>query len=478
MNRTARFATPVLVLLAFSLLLGPIAAADDAAPGQVRTDPGSVAGYTIVGTGAPMTMLLYEPVIPAPVDPGEPHLEASESYTRVSLSTGPTARALASSFWPGPLFGDGMETITEDQFGYPIKADARYPQGPETDEQELPGVGAGMRGSALGLDVVAESTSKRSPSEEAAGFGNVASLSTATVEDGIAHTSVLSTASDVRLLGGIISIGSVRTTLEATSDGAAGHAAGATEVSGLTIAGSGFTVDEEGPRPVEDDSPGQGSLAVPRALPGAEELREALGIEVELLPHADAGEGADVSRSAGGLRITVDTNVMHAALNQLPLFELVDALPDEMATELYPLLDLSPKIVYILGRASVRAAATEPLDLDLGLPPPPAPAPVSPPADVHSDLAAVADFTAPPAPEAPAPAEPKTAPGLEAPVTAVSEQLPELFGGIPAALVIAAMLLVGLAGRGLAALTPLALGGTAPPCTQGAPQRAPNLRGG
>lgn len=474
--------TPVVVALALALTVlvaapGLAASEADPAPTELRTDAEGLGGFTITGTATPLVVEFFEPVIPAQVEPGEPHFEASESYTSASLSTGPTSRALASSLWPGPLLGDGLGTLVEGQV-YPVKADARYPQGPEEERLELPG-GSGMRASARGLDVLAEATSARSPSRAAAHFGNVASTSGATVEDAIARSRVRSAVTDVALLEGLITVAGVRTELEASSDGATAATGGVTEVTGLAIAGQGFVVDEQGVRAVEDGAPGKTSLPVPSSLPDADQLRELLGVVVELVPHSEAVEAADASRSAGGVRITVDTAAMRAALAVLPIGELVDAVPDDVAARVAPLLQLSPRIVYVLGRGEVRAVASRPLDL--GVPDPAVTAP-SPGGRDEGFLAAPGPPPAPDAPPGPATAPPEAPTRLMPPAVAppvpssAGRGLPALFAGIPPAAVAIAVALTGLAAYGLSGLTTMAFGGSASACALGASRRVPDLR--
>lgn len=338
---------------------------------EVRTATPGLGGYAIEGEAAPLAVRVFEPVSPSAsfTDPGDPHAEANEAFSRANLSTGPDARALASSVWPGTLLGDGFGTITGEILGdpqdYPAEADARYPGGPETATG--PSQGQLMRASAKGLDVVAQARSSESPSPNAVSYGSARSRAETTVVEDVAINRVDSAVSDVRLLEGLVSIDSVRTTLEARSDAATGATGGITEVTGLTIMGTGYTVDQGGLRPVEEESGGETLLDVPSTLPGAEELREQAGIEVRLVGHEETVDGAIAERAAGGLEIVVDSNKLRAVVDTLPLEEAISGLPEDLRSELAPVLRLSPRIVYVIAAGKVRAAASLPPEFDVSL---------------------------------------------------------------------------------------------------------------
>ncbi|MBW3664154.1 MAG: hypothetical protein KY469_13730 [Actinobacteria bacterium] len=448
---------------------------------EIRTDPGELGGYTSKAEASPFSILFFEQSIPIPTDPGEPQMEASTSYTRTTLQTGPTSRATASSTWPGPAFGDGFSTICSCEEDWFVRANASYPAPPHEDDQAAPGTGSGMHAEALGLDVLATAVSSQSPNPENAGYGSVSSLSLSTVpeDEAVTVTSMDAAAEDVALMGGVITIDSVRTQMTARSDGVTGTTTGHTEVNGLTIAGQGYVVDEEGARPVQDEEPGDGPPPVEN--PAQQDIREALGIEVILTAHEETVNGADAAREAGGLIIVVDTTVMKEALTgPVPINDVIANLPPDIYVALLGFLGLGPEIHYVFGRGSVRAAATEPFELP-PLPPPPA-APVDPPAPVPP----ATGVSNPPPPQTgvfqppvAAPAEP--APQVAPPPTGGGE--PQVLAaipagsGIPSTTYVLWLALVALAAYALPYLTDRAMGGmTSPFCERGAPKRVPDLR--
>ena len=376
MKVTTRFpdaAKHLATIVTGALLITPLAGAAFAAQdGEIRTQAPELGGYAMETSAAPLSVLFFEQVIPIPTDPGDPQFEVTEAYTEAHLSTGPDARALGSSLWPGAAFGEGFSTICECGQDYAVKADARYPGEPHESTKEAP-TGGGMHAEALGLDVLGRAESSQSPNPENVRYGQVASRSTATVRKGVATTTVDASASDLSLAAGIITIDEVRTTIEGSSDGEKAKVAGRTTVTGLVIAGTGYTVDDKGIRPVEDGKPGGGIVPLPSSLPVGDELRKALGIEVELIPHETEVNGPDAERTAGGLRITIDTAVMKSALSTLPVsvYDVIGQLPREIRTQLYPFLALAPEIVYIIGRGEVEVGARLPFVVPSPPPPPP-----------------------------------------------------------------------------------------------------------
>jgi hypothetical protein len=109
--------------------------ASSAAPvsgATIRTDT-SLGGYSVKTNAAPVKVLIDDPASAIPHEPGSAILEVDPAYTAVTLESGPNARALASALWPGTLLGDGIGAATGGQLpGYPVKADARYPDKPYT----------------------------------------------------------------------------------------------------------------------------------------------------------------------------------------------------------------------------------------------------------------------------------------------------------------------------------------------------------
>jgi hypothetical protein len=475
---------PLLAAVAVSCVaLAGTAGAQEA---EVRTDTPDLGGYSVDATASPLLVLLDDPSVPVPRPPDSALIEADPSYTRTTLSTGPQSRALSSTVWPGTLFGDGINTATGGRSGdYPVAADARFPGGPvEKVVEPVPGSGVGMFSRALGLDVVAEAKSGASPNPNLLGVGQAQSRSSSTVLEGVGASSATSDVSDVSLMGGVIRVRNVHSTLESRSDGTTGATIGTTTVTGLEIGGMGFVVDDNGVRPVQSGKP------APPVAPGVPaqttDPLETLGITVEPPLQSQTIEGSTARRVAQGLRITVDTVVFRQALNATPLSEVLipifSGAPPEFQGELFYLLSATPKITFIFAAASTSAAANLPIVFDF---PPLAPAPAPlPPATTPSTPIASAlapagggGFSAPPAPVTGGALPPDIAETIR-PVAAPRAPV-EGFGGIAAGLLLLGLLGAAGAGVGLNRLRDAALAGglLGKGCTFGAPGSVPDLRG-
>jgi hypothetical protein len=469
-RRTASLATLVVLTGAMASSSGPASGAD------IRTDT-TLGGYSIKTNAAPLKVLLDDPASAIPHEPGTAILEADPSFTAATLETGPASRALSSALWPGTLLGDGIGAATNGQLpGYPIKADARYPDKPYTATAQ--DNGAFMQAQALGLDVRAMARMNPSDVPGTLDVGLASSVSTANVKDGVAIGTAESHISDVSLLAGIIKVGSVSTTLTVKGNGTKATSTGSTVVSGLTINNVGYVVDEKGARPVGTPVD-QGSGVLPT---NAADPAKALGITITGIVQSHSQDATTATREAQGLRITVDTVLLRSVLNQAPS-QLTDALvsvfsqaPKDLQGYLFYLLTTTPKITFILGAGTGNAAATLPLSFDF----PDLPAPAAFPPPLTSGSSAVTP-TLPGGvsggvvgPTGPGPViVPPTTPNL------VAAAKKDPFGGLPAGLLLLVAALAGVGGWGLVRLQSLAFAGAAGtgPCSGSGTPTLPDLRG-
>ncbi len=480
MNRRQARALATVVLLS-----GGLATFGSPALGEeIRTMTG-LGGFSVSTNAAPFKTLIDDPSNPLPRPPEEAIVEADPSFTLAQVATGPASRGLASSLWPGNLLGEGIGAASNGQLpGYAVKADARYPDKPYTAQDQSGG--SAMRGSAMGLDASATALSGPLSIPGSVDIGSITSTTTATVDKtsmAIGHST--SRVSDISLLG-VIKIGSVSTVVETRSDGKKQAATGKTVVSGLSVAGQSYVVDEQGARPA--GGAGTGPLPL-----GQLDVAKAVGITISGVSQTGRSDAGGVVRDAKGLRITVDTTMYRAALTSNTPGPVTDALyqafggiplPPQAATYrsfLYYTLSATPKITFVLGAATSFTVANLPLSFAFPTfptttPPlfPPGTTPGLVPAGAPVPGGAPIAAVAPPAitGEVPVVAQPA--------LTAASgSDPPAPFGGIGALLVLGAGVLAGFGGWGLLRLQGMALVGALAGggCTLGAPSSVPDLRG-
>jgi hypothetical protein len=326
---------------------------------NVRTET-KLAGFAITTEATPLRVLLDDPKLDVPHDPGTAVVEGDPNYTLASVAAGPSARAITSTLWPGNLFGEGLGQLAG--MPYPIKGEARYPDKPFSS----PGVDGGALSSAdaLGLDALAtaDGSPTNKPGQVTVGDLTSRSHATVTTKDQ-ALGEAFSAVKNVDLLAGTIHIGAVTTALTTQSDGKKTLSSGTTTVSGLTIAGQAFTVDDKGLH-----AAGSGN-----SLPGLStpaQVSQVLGITATALAQTVVTTRNGVSRAAGGLVIDIDTGPLRALLSPAtgvtnPILNgLIGSLPDQTDAakgQLFYLVKASPHLTFVIAQANSSSAATQPI---------------------------------------------------------------------------------------------------------------------
>lgn len=487
--------TGLAVAVSVPALTAPVTAAEP----RTETDLG---GFFAEAEGAPLRVLVDDPAVPIPRNPGSAIVEADLSYTLSTFNTGPTGRALASTLWPGNLLGTGLAQVAPGAPAYPIAATSSYPGGPfeanNSDAQAFT-----MTSQAQGLDVSARAATRGAPEASVAlSLGSAESTSSVTTvkdpksKDATKDVSVakaVSKVTDVSILG-MLTIESVVTSLEARSDAVGGTSSGGTTVTGLKFLDQALVLDDEGVKPT-----GQPPTPIPGLPAQATDLMAMLGITITPPTAVSSDSGVQGTRVAKGLTITVDTVLARSALSMFP--QLNDALGSVFADVpdvpvpglpqprglLFYTLSAQPKITYVIGDARVTSSASLPLSVDFPEFPtfPEVPfdpgtegtpgTPGSPP------LAGVVDPGVVPGVDVAVP--PTVAGGSgELPTTlAAATELTDPFRGVGPLVVLAGLVLAGLGARGLLGVQAAALGGGVlggPGCALGASEALPDLRAG
>jgi hypothetical protein len=374
------------------VLVGVAAVATLMWPGPASGDT-SLGGYQGVAWADPVHIEIFDPTIPLPSDP---QVDVGVGYTKAQVDTGPVSRATASYLWPGDVLGDGFGQLTGNPAqNYPIQVDSKYPatnsapavnaaqltdgNGMYTSDNEtttrarvvglgiagpgtnlLSNIGKGL-GQILGAKKPPNPVSVPAPVQVSrmlatiATLQNVKSESSATLGAKTFATSAHATASDISLLGGLITIKGFDMTAQTVSDGAKAVNTGHAEIGGIGIGKNVISLDDKGLNIA-------GGLVKLPALPDVlvNSLKE-IGIQIQTAQTTHDVQGATGSFTAQGLVITVDTHPLKAALDA-PfgiLRQIVNMLPsNDLTQQLSSLLNLAPKIVITVGDVSSSATAS------------------------------------------------------------------------------------------------------------------------
>lgn len=350
------------------------------APAQFETGP--FAGFGLEAWGAGVAMIYDDPNGPIPAHPqGEMHA----AYALATLSDGPSGHGVASELWPGatgatalPFIEDSFWSSFEHEWKknsgedppfdrppplapkqFPIAAEVFEPGGPHTHDvppnahshSSKDGVYAKANTVPLSLPGIFTVDGASTTSEVTVGKVETADER----EIDAARSRVVTTAADVTVTipGGSIQIDKVTTTAMVTTDGTEPVIEGNTVVSGLTVNGQGYTLDEHGLHAGGDSQPNPilGELNA-----GAAQALAESGTELTFVTPIDTVADAEGSRSVGGVMLHMTAARME---------DLVAALPDPIQNELRKHISTTHDFRLILGAANVRASALEAFDFGL-----------------------------------------------------------------------------------------------------------------
>lgn len=196
--------------------------------------------------------------------------------------------------------------------------------------------------------------------------GYVADTQSVAGPDAVTTTS-RSALGDVRLLGGIVTLSGLSTTLISTSDGTTGVAKGRADYGTMTIAGQTFGIGPEGFVAADQSGPIPGLPDDPTAALAA------LGITIELPQPTYKAVGDKASGVVEGLIVTLDLKTLAPVLSQLQLGPILDQAPfppeaAPLTSALSSIGNLSPRVVLHLGYTTAAVDTVQPLDLPDAVP--------------------------------------------------------------------------------------------------------------
>ncbi|MEY2447860.1 MAG: hypothetical protein QOH79_1336 [Acidimicrobiaceae bacterium] len=281
--------------------------------------------------------------------PGTPSPLAQVSFPEslTNMNKSPSAYALASLVYPGPLLADlptvlalgGFDQQTEplgdnrpmtgDIPAYPVRAEAFYPSGPTSMSQDI---GSGRET----VNTAADSANSLALYGAATlpplfTTGSATSATETHLEQGMAVSRTRVELTGVDLFASLIHIESIVTDLVSTSDATDSATAGTTVLSGVTFLGLPATIDGTGihlaPQAAVPGAPVTlpplGGLTDPlqpvltqlndlivstvgTGNAGVNELLNAGGISVQLIQPTETKKGAEASRLASGVLVTIE----------------------------------------------------------------------------------------------------------------------------------------------------------------------------
>jgi hypothetical protein len=317
--------------------------------------------YTLEARGQGMR-IRYE--IEGMLPGGSPIIDLGMPEALTRFTSGPIGYGVASLAYPGGVIVN-LPSLAEQAGGgsdvppYPIKQEAFYPTGPTEAVDEQPG-GTAQRVTSgpLGVDALASFPATVAP--PVLNVGSVRTAARSVIEDGKAVSRTRVVASDVALLGGVLTIDSVVTDLVAAHDGTAGAASGGTVANGVRFLGLDASLTEDGlvlqeAPPVEGPGEPLGGVLTPivppagqalspfqealadalgQAAPQIDEVLEMAGITVSIVePATTEAEPSAASLSSNGLLVGFD----YFGRDQEALGELLAAIPPELKPNLGPL---------------------------------------------------------------------------------------------------------------------------------------------
>jgi hypothetical protein len=359
-----RAASAAAVALLALLAGGPARADSPAAP--------SLGGYNISADGNAVDILVDNATGLAGVHPLS---EADFPEAQSTFETGPFGSGLAAVFWPGGPAADFSSLAPEVGFPPssqplysklydPVRASAEYPAGPDSSSYPPGGppnafvmhADAGPTGvtSTAALVDQRQSTASILAFSEAKGT----SSADATTQAVAASSSALT---GVKLLGGLIDIGSITSTAQASSDGSdppTGSAA--THISGVEVLGQPASIGSDG-LTLPDFAASLGPIVGPIVQNAISQTISGLGLTVTELPSTVGANGEAYDATSGGVSVKIVPPSSAAPLLEQAGQQLAPFFPSQAAiVPTLPGILQGMTMTITLGRATASSDASPP----------------------------------------------------------------------------------------------------------------------
>lgn len=173
---------------------------------------------------------------------------------------------------------------------------------------------------------------------------------------GVSRTAV----GEISLLGGVVTMSGVKAKVTSSSDGTEPTGKGKATYGTITIAGQEFAI---GPDGVE----GGGQSAPIPGLPDDPKAALAqLGLTLTVPEPVYDVDDKEIKSAVEGLIVEIDTATLTDALRTLPLQDILDQLPEDLKDlkkALQAGINLSPRVVIHLGRATSKVETADPIEI-------------------------------------------------------------------------------------------------------------------
>ncbi len=165
---------------------------------------------------------------------------------------------------------------------------------------------------------------------------------------------------DISLGGGVVTLSGVTSKVTSRSDGTTPTGKGKASYGTITIAGQAFGIGPDGVEASGSTNPIPGLPDEPKAA-----LKQ-LGITLTVPEPVFERDGKEVKSVVEGLVVEIDSKVFTDVLRTLPLQDILNQLPPEMADltkALGAAVNLAPRLVLHLGRATSKVETVDPIDI-------------------------------------------------------------------------------------------------------------------